>query len=87
MKFIFYITDDWDEGRKELESMPMTLGDLIDNNPIEFTDGTKCDWNDLDWETCEVKVKLLESKQEWKIKSIKVLVSFYLKRGENRGLH
>lgn len=58
MKFIFFITDNWDEGRGEWESLPMTLGDLIDKNPIEFTNGEECDWDDLDWETCEVKVKL-----------------------------
>ena len=58
MKFVFAITDDWDDGRKELISTPMTLGDLIDNEDIEFTDGSGCGWKDINWETAEVKVKL-----------------------------
>lgn len=74
LKFVFYITDEWDDGIKTMESEPMTLGELIDGEQVDFTDGGYVNWDDLDWSTVKVEVRVIEPKRKgnWESKMIRI---------------
>ena len=59
LKFVFYITSDFDDGRCTKESLPMTIGEIIDGFQVDFTDEGYVDWNDLDWENTDVELRIV----------------------------